>query len=175
MTTLTYDQLAHLSNPALEEILSRGTAPQLDALPGPEWRGWNIAPLTKLLGIRKFIKGFTRGNRGVEGYNRRVQQNGLNGPWLAFATGSAARRYAFYIVTPVDPSSRDNLYPHALLLDYGASPLNPRLGPERLLRDYLVQVDPSNPDLLLGKAYFAIGPWRLSSNFFIIERMAGPS
>ena len=38
-------------------------------------------------------------------------------------------------------------------------------------RDYLIQVDPSNPDLLLGKAYFAIGPARIGGlNYFILER-----
>jgi hypothetical protein len=34
-----------------------------------------------------------------------------------------------------------------------------------------VQVDPANPDLLLGKAYYALGPGRLGGlNYFILER-----
>ena len=39
-----------------------------------------------------------------------------------------------------------------------------------MLRDYLVQVDPANPDLFLGKAYDALGPLRMPTNFFILER-----
>ena len=29
---------------------------------------------------------------------------------------------------------------------------------------------PDNPDLFLGKAYYAVGPLRVHSNFFILER-----
>jgi len=39
------------------------------------------------------------------------------------------------------------------------------------LRDYVVQPDPADPDLLLGKAYLALGPFRVPSNFFVIERL----
>jgi hypothetical protein len=33
-----------------------------------------------------------------------------------------------------------------------------------------VQVDKRNPDLFLGKAYGAIGPLRIPTNFFVLER-----
>ena len=33
------------------------------------------------------------------------------------------------------------------------------------------QVDAKNPDLFLGKAYGAIGPLRIPTNFFILERL----
>lgn len=41
----------------------------------------------------------------------------------------------------------------------------------------MVQVDPANPDLLLGKAYYAVGPLRLPTrSFFILERhQPGPT
>ena len=74
----------------------------------------------------------------------------------------------------LDPRARDHLYPRAILLDYGASPRNPPGAVERRLRDYVVQPDPANPNLLLGKAYFAFGNCRLASNFFIIGRL-GPA
>ena len=47
---------------------------------------------------------------------------------------------------------------------------NPALDPTQVLRDYVVQVDPKNPDLFLGKAYGAFGPLRIPTNFFILER-----
>jgi hypothetical protein len=56
-----------------------------------------------------------------------------------------------------------------VLLDYGRGgnkPLDPTAG----LRDYLVRVDPGNDDLFLGKAYYAVGPLRVPSNFFLLER-----
>ncbi len=174
MAARRYEELAQLSNRELEEMLRAGKTPRPEALAGYEWRGYNISPFTRLLGIQKFIKGFMTGNQCVEGYNRQVQQNGLNSPWMLKTEPEKQKRYAFYFVTPVDESSKDDLYPQALLLDYGASPRNPRFGPERALRDYLVQVDTQNPDLMLGKAYMAVGPWRLFANFFIIERM-GPA
>ena len=58
-----------------------------------------------------------------------------------------------------------------MLLDYGASHRNPPLGLERALRHYLVQPYPANPDLLLGKAYFAVDGFRVPSNFFVLERL----
>ena len=55
------------------------------------------------------------------------------------------------------------------MIDYGKGG-NPKGDPSNGLRDYLVQVDAANPDLFLGKAYYALGPLRVHSNFFILER-----
>ncbi|HSD88714.1 MAG TPA: hypothetical protein VLB44_14395, partial [Kofleriaceae bacterium] len=143
--------------------------PDLDALVGWEFRGINHLlvhlPVAPLLGIKKFVKGFYRTEDGkVMGYNSPVKNNVLDGRWHV-----AAKRFGFYEVYPVDPTARDNNYLHAVLLDYGKGD-NPALDPSQLLRDYLVQVDPANPDLYLGKAYGAIGPLRIHTNFFILER-----
>ena len=72
-------------------------------------------------------------------------------------------------MTPVDPEARDNAYLHALLIDYGQGG-NPLYDPSRYLRDYLVRCVPGSDDLLLGKAYMAIGPWRMPASFFMLER-----
>jgi len=171
MKAIRYEELALSSNHALEEVFDSGAEPSLDALVGYEWRGYNIAVLARLLGIQKFIKGFFRLDGLTEGYNIPVQQNGLTEAWIHQPSVESPKRYAFYVVTRVDRTSQDNLYPRALFLNYGASPRNPPRAVERLLRDYLVQPDAQNPDLLLGKAYFAFGPWRVFSNFFVIERL----
>ena len=60
-------------------------------------------------------------------------------------------------------------YLHALLLDYGKGGNKP-WDPMAAIRDYIVQVDPESPDLLLGKAYIALGPLRVHTNYFILER-----
>lgn len=154
----------------LERTFVRGTMPDLDALAGWEFRGINRLPLNgvpvaQLLGIKKFVKGFYRSEDGrVMGYNSPVARNVLDGRW-----NIAPKRFGFYEVASVDPTRRDNAYLHAVLLDYGRGG-NKVWDPTRGLRDYLVQVDAENPDLFLGKAYYAVGPARIRSNFFILER-----
>ena len=82
------------------------------------------------------------------------------------------KRYAYDRVIQVDPESADNFYPEASRLDYGASTRNagsPYVA--TLLRHYMVQPEPVNPDLRLGKAYLALGALRTPSNVFILERL----
>jgi hypothetical protein len=155
----------------LETAFVRGATPDLESLAGWEFRGINRLPLNglpvaQLVGIKKFLKGFFRAEDGrIMGYNSPVANNALDGRWNV-----AAKRFGFYEVRPVDPTSRDNNYLHALLLDYGRGG-NKVYDVTAGLRDYIVQVDPANPDLLLGKAFYAIGPARIGTlNYFILER-----
>jgi hypothetical protein len=167
--TRAFRALEALDNNALERAFLRGQTPDLDALVGWQLRGANAPAWAKLLGIKKFIKGFYRDADAVFGYNCPVQQDGLFQPWTARPSNEAPRRFGFYKVTPVDATARDNQYLHAVLLDYGQGP-NPPWEPARGLRDYLVQVYPDNPDLYLGKAYYALGALRVATNFFLLER-----
>lgn len=153
----------------LEKVFVRGASPDLDALVGWEFRGinhlpLNVLPLANLVGIKKFVKGFFREGETVMGYNMPVKNNALDGRWHV-----TDKRFGFYEVAHVDPTAYDNKYLHAVLLNYGKGK-NPALDPSRVLRDYVVQVDPKNPNLFLGKAYGAIGPLRIPTNFFILER-----
>jgi hypothetical protein len=154
----------------LDRVMLRGTAPDVDELVGWEFRGINtrlmhVRNFERVFGIKKFCKGFVREPDGsVTGYNRSVVNNALDGRWHI-----ADKRFGFYSVTEVDPTTRDNAFLHALLLDYSRG-ANKSYDPSRGLRDYLVQVDADNPDLFLGKAYYALGPARVASNFFILER-----
>lgn len=154
----------------LEKVFQRGHMPSLDALIGWEFRGinhlpLNVLPLANIVGIKKFVKGFFRAEDGrVMGYNSPTKNNVLDGRWYV-----DAKRFGFYEVAEVDPTAKDNKYLHAVLLNYGKGG-NPVYDPSSLLRDYVVQVDKKNPDLFLGKAYGAIGPLRLPTNFFILER-----
>jgi hypothetical protein len=163
-------ELASRSRPRLETAFLRGHMPDLDALVGWEFRGINTPEWARLAGIKKFVKGFVKHEDGhVTGYNCPVIQDGLARPWRTLPDDNAPKRFGFYLVAPVDPTSRDNAYLHSALLDYGRGGNKP-WDPTRGLRDYLVQVDPTNPDLFLGKAYYALGPLRVQSNFFILER-----
>ena len=172
LASATYKQLVGQSRSALEGLLVGGETPSLSGIVGYEYRGYNIAPTTALLGIRKFIKAFfTTPDGEVYGCNTPVAQNGLNGPWIARPSEAAPRRYAFFSVTPVDPEARDNAYLHALLIDYGRGG-NPLYDPSRYLRDYLVRRMPGSDDLLLGKAYMAIGPARIPASFLCLSAIA---
>jgi hypothetical protein len=167
--------LARATRRELELAVLRGATPDLDGLIGWEFRGINATPpgappIARLAGIQKFVKGVFRADDGrVFGYNCPVVQNALDGRWQTRPSDAEPRRFGFYTVAPVDPTSRDNAYLHALLLDYGKGG-NPAWDVARGLRDYLVQVDADNPDLLLGKAYAAVGPGRVPVGYFVLER-----
>lgn len=177
-----YLRIASLPLRELEKLLVRGETPDAEALAGWVYRGMNNLAVTKVLGIKKFMKGFFRDVDGqVFGYNIPVEQNAPHAPWIPKKPGrvekmlgkrgeNEPKRFGFYAVTPVDATSKDNHYLHALLLDYGRGG-NPALDPSGNLRDYLVRVENGSDDLLLGKAYFAAGPARLDlMSFFVLER-----
>jgi hypothetical protein len=151
----------------LERRFVDGGTPELADLVGWEFRGINTRlfgsrTTPRLAGIKKFCKGMFRHEDGrTMGYNSPVAQNALDGRW-----DIAAKRFGFYEVAPVDPTARDNEYLHAVLLDYSRGGNKP-YDPTRGLRDYLVRL---GDDLFLGKAYYALGPLRVHSNFFILER-----
>jgi hypothetical protein len=154
--------------PQLQRLMFDGRTPSADDLAGAEFRGTNLSGAARLLGLRRFVKGFERTPEGgLTGYNRRVRGADLSTPW----TPSAWRgqdRFGFYSVDAVDPEARDNAYLHALLLDYSRG-ANPPRDPSVILRDYLVQVPDS--EFLLGHAFAAIGRLRRPVGYFLLERL----
>jgi hypothetical protein len=167
-----YRALAGRPRSELERVLVRGEIPSVDALAGWEYGGWNHPPHMGVLGIRKFIKGFFRTEDDrCFGYNTPARQDGLDHDWTPRPSRDHPKRFGFYRVTPVDPEARDNRYLHALLLDYSRGG-NPASDVSRVIRDFLVRVEPGSDELLLGKAYLALGPARLFSNYFLLQRLA---
>ncbi len=168
--------LRDMSNGQRETIMRTGVAPRLPDLAGWEFGGGNCPPIFRLIGIRKFVKGFyegpARAPRGPEpflqGYNVDVRNNGDDEPHVMKPSEEKPKRYGFYRVHQVVEGARDDKYPNALLLDYGLGG-NGLFGPP--LRDYLVQVYPDDPDLLLGKAYLNLLGLRIPSNFFVLKRL----
>jgi hypothetical protein len=141
--------------------MRRGEAPDPGLLAGAEFRGANTAAWTVRLRMQQFVKGFERRPDGtLRGFNRRVAQD--------WRWASPGERFAFFALRSVDLTSRERRYPNALLLDYGAAG-NPWFDPSRPIRDYLVRVDPGSDQLLLGRAFLALGPLRPSPTFFVLE------
>ncbi|MBL8681525.1 MAG: hypothetical protein JNK05_20330 [Myxococcales bacterium] len=159
----------------LERALREGVAPSFDELLGWEFDGINVGFVPGLLGIRKFRKGFYDGRprvaRGPEpfihGYNIPVRQDGVDHAHRAKPSDEAPKRFGFYRVYSASLAEVHRRYPNALLLDYGLGANG--LDPSGLLRDYLVKVDGSR-DLLLGKAYLALGPIKPFVGFFVLRR-----
>jgi len=165
-----YLDLAGRSKHELAKVFAVGTAPLAGALTGYEFRGFNQPRSAALLGIRKFIKAFYTDQAGRQfGCNTRVRQNGPGADWIAKPSPEHPRRYAFFLVEPHDPEAADTERRTAVLLDYGRGG-NRGYDPARILRDYLVRVEPGSDDLLLGKAYFTFGGRHLAHTYFLIER-----
>lgn len=164
-------KLARLGARELEALMLRGDTPDPAALAGWEYRGMNTPFWARPAGIRKFVKGFFRAADGrIFGYNVPVVQNADGEPWIARPRDERPRRFGFYLVERVDAGARDNAYLHALLLDYGRGGNFP-LDPTARLRDYVVRVERGSDDLLLGKAYVALGPARIDvRSYFVLER-----
>lgn len=165
-----FKELVQLSKRELQDRFLRGETPSIEALVGYEYRGYNHPPYFALAGIRTFVKGFFTVDAGdTYGYNTPTRQNGLDGEWVVKPSEEAPKRFGFYQVSLVDPQEKENLALHAVLLDYGKGGNKP-WDPTHLIRDYLVRLEPGSDDLLLGKAHVALGPFRPSTNFFLLER-----
>lgn len=172
---LTFTSMARASREELERLFAKGTMPDLEMLVGWEFRGHNPPAWAKIAGITKFKKGFFRKGRGpwpYEGYNLPVEPTPISEPWECKPSNDNPKRFGFYAVLPASEAqnSRDRRFPNSIFLNYAAAPENPRLDPSRVIKDYVVQVDPDNPDLFLGKAFLTLGPARVFSNFFLLER-----
>ncbi len=159
-----FRDLVRRSAGELDACMRRGGTPDVERLSGAEYRGANTAGWAVRLRMQQFVKGFElRPDGRVFGYNRRVAQDDR---WA-----TPGDRFAFFEVRDVDPAARDNHYLQALLLDYGAGG-GSMLDPARGIRDYLVRVDPGSDELLLGRAFLALGPLRPSPTFFVLERLS---
>jgi hypothetical protein len=168
-----FERLARSGDQELEAVFAASVAPEFDSLTGFMWSGFNTDPNLRYIGIRKFIKAFFRAEYGEEGCNVRVAQNPLGSPWLVQRRNGKPNAFAFYLVSAQTPSARLARNPNALLIDYAGSPRNPAYHVERIIRDYLVRPDPSEPDVLLGRAFVGFGRLRFASSFFVLERL-GP-
>jgi hypothetical protein len=159
-----FRRLAARSRSELEAIHRAGEPPDVAALLGYEFRGFNHPALMGLMGIRKFVKGFFPARGKEYGFNTPVKQNGLEGDWLAKPDDANPKRYAFYSVEAAAAAAGDT---NAILLDYSRG--DNRL-PANLLRDYVVRADRGSDELLLGKARFELGTVRIPVGFFLLER-----
>lgn len=190
MGKYTFESLAGMKPKQLDEILRASKAPAMDSLAGWEFRGWNVVsaiakPYVSLTGIQRFAKGFyvKQGakppSEGGElyGYNVEIQRGGIDEEWLAKPSPEAPSRRFFYRVYAAGEGPRPIVgYDDALFLDYTARKDRNGLfegGPlfgDGGLKDFLVQPDAENPDLLLGKAVYRLPPLNVDAGVFVAQR-----
>ena len=172
-TDVTFEDVIQFDKRTLNAVMDHGATPQREHLADWEFKGFNPPAFAKVLGFQKFVKGFFVDDAGnLAGYNLFVEnpRSGPKAAWRPKKDGAPETRHGFYDVVPVGANPRYDDYPNAVLLDYGSG-RNKRIDPEGRIRDFLVQVDPTNPDLYLGKAFLDLGFGRVFSNFFVLERL----
>jgi hypothetical protein len=170
----SFEAVANATDRARNVMFMSGTAPKFEDLVDWDFTGFNPYAHLKLLGIQRFVKGFFQKAgeappskvERIYGYNIFCSSKAPEGVWQTMPSEDTPQRHGFYDVYNEGPGSK---FPHSLMLHYGV-PENHNANPERLIRDYLVQVNPNDPDLLLGKAFLQLGPVRVHSNFFILQR-----
>jgi hypothetical protein len=166
---LTFESLIRMPLRRLAAVHAAGTRPDLASLAGQEYRGVNRPATARLLGIRRFVKGFVLDADGsASGYNKQVRGAALDRPWTAHRRKDGRVAYAPFLILPAS----DGGTPDGLLLDYGA-PSEPEPGVAARLRDVLVRVNPGADDLLLGHAYLVAGGRRIPVGWFVLDRL-GP-
>lgn len=167
------EDLARLSDSELTRAFEAGTVPAPATLAAWEFRGYRPPLFARFVGIQKFKLGFYWKQGAPDdlwGYTIPTIQDGIHAPWTNRHGETAPKRFGFYRVVPVPPGDRDGKHPNALLLDHGQGE-NPFYDVTRQIRDYLVQVDPDNDDLYLGRTYLAVGLLRVPTSYFVLERL----
>lgn len=152
---VTLEDLARLDRRALAQLMAGGAAPRPEEVAGREWRGWNIAPATAVLGVRKFLKRIHRADsRGrVFGENVLARQNGIGASWVPRFGGRGILPFG---VLPPGSGAGAGGWPRALVIDYGAWPGRHRWNPIARVVDHLVRPDLASPELLLGVSHLRL-------------------
>jgi len=181
MAKHTFESLARSDLASLERVLAEGVAPSFSSIIGYEFRGWNVLtpiakPVMQVLGFQRFAKGFYADGVGdvdqrdrIDGYNVKIRPGKLTDPWTAKPTDENPTRHSFFHVWAPNKGPHGGRHPHALFLNYDLDENG--LFDGRGLRDYMVQPDRDNPDLVIGKAYMKLGPLTIVGGFFIAERL----
>jgi len=161
-------------NSHLKSLMANSQKPDKASLEGLEFLGLNVGFLSGLIGRRKFIKTFYMKSYGYgrffTGNNFIVQQNKPTDEYVLIRKNDQPIPEGYFLVEYAGLNNRWHRFPQSALLNYGRAD-NAWYELPGLLRDYLVQPYPDNPNILLGMAYIALGPLTLPGGFFILERI----
>ena len=96
--TYTYEELSKLKRKELDALMHVGRCPTVDDVLGFEFKGWNLNAFSRVLGNRKFKKGFFGQSERTYcwGYNMPVVNNDIQEEWNVRPNAENPKRYYFY-------------------------------------------------------------------------------
>lgn len=153
----TYETLAQADKATLENILLTGTPPDIEALNGYIYCGWNHEWIGRLSGI-KFKKGFCKKDGGNYGYNETVIQDnqGFLGQWESGLHKVRPNQLGYFKTAyvrdqPITKLSRP--YQHLATIDYTVPFHKWYLIFFSVIKDFVVCPNEGDNSLMLCKAY----------------------
>ena len=173
MTSYSRDDILAMNNERLADLLARGGAIDPGQIEGVEYKGvaLGLGSFIEKITWKTFKKTFYRDpETGIlRGWNIRIEQKGVNGPFEPQMKAGKPICFGPYEVVPLDGRSPKPVGP-GLLIHYGRASQS-LLDPMRSVRDPLIAVEPSDPTLLLGWSYVDLGVKCVSTpSYFLLER-----
>jgi hypothetical protein len=172
---VTASDLLGLDRRQLAKLLCEGHPIDPVALDDTEYRGVSLGlpAFVDKLTWKTFKKVFHRDPETghLRGWNVRIQQTGLEPPFIAQQRNAQPFAWGHYRVVAATGRPMPRPVPQGLLIDYGLGRNSPLTFPVPAMRDPLVALEPGSVDLLLGWSYLELGPLRISTpSYFSLER-----
>ncbi len=167
---ITATDLLTMSRGELMGVLQNGHPVEASELEGQQYNGVSLGlpRLVERLTWKKFGKTFHRdGSDGVlRGWNIRMVQNHMDGPWQAKLRDGVPVTFGHY---HVGTSDQREGYDRGLTIDYSQS--GTARNAMARLRDPIVAVNEGSSELLLGWTYVDLGFKRVGTpSFFSLQR-----
>jgi hypothetical protein len=174
-TTTDIDRILRMSARELHALLEAGHPIDPAALDDTEYRGISLGlwGWVEKLSWKTFMKTFHRDPETgrLRGWNVRMKQNGLEGPFEPMEDKGVPKTFGHYEVVACDAYRVPKGCEHGLLIHYGLGEKNASVDPVRRVRDPLVALEPGSAELLLGWSYVDTGISLVSTpSYFLLER-----
>ncbi len=171
---LTAHDLLDLSRRDFTDLLCGGYPIDPSELDDMEYCGISLGlpQLVEKLSWKKFKKVFHRDPRDgrLRGWNVRIEDNGLDQPWIPKQKNGAPITFGHYLVVPATGRQMPKPCDGGLLIDYGQGGNRP-WDPMSRMRDPIVALNRGSSDLLLGWSYLDLGLRQIGTpSFFTLER-----
>lgn len=168
------DDLLKMTRAELAAVLAGGHAVDPRALDDTEYQGVSLGlpRFIERLTWKTFKKVFHRDPETdrLRGWNVRIVQAGVDGPYEPQVCRGKPRTFGHYAVTTMDGYPCPRPCGPGLMLDYGRGG-NRAFDLLRVMRDPVVAVNPGSAELLLGWSYMELGFARLGTpSFFTLVR-----
>jgi hypothetical protein len=144
----------------LRALLREGHPIDGTELDNREYRGISLGlpHAVEALTWKTFTKTFYRHptTGRLVGWNQRMVQHGVDGPWEAMLKKGRPVTFGHYEVVEATPHNTPAGFDRGLLIDYGRGN-NHRFDPVSMLRDPIVALTAGSVEILLGATFVALG------------------